>query len=181
MFCKQFLAYAVHIDWCYHSIHKHSSGSQHAPIWWHRGCIVVPSRVDIQFLYFRNNELTIEFLQGLPVCVIPRGVRACLLQLCGLLCEKLYSSTQFSRFVINRVLTCTYFLFECINFGTLWIRYFMLCLFNFSANGNYEITFTVHRQLFMDFKFLNLFSSNNFRLSLSKRPNGIGSLGCVFI
>ena len=35
------------IDWCYHSIHKHSSGSQHAPIWWHRGCIVVPSRVDV--------------------------------------------------------------------------------------------------------------------------------------
>ena len=32
MFCKQFLAYAVHIDWCYHSIHKHSSRSQHAPI-----------------------------------------------------------------------------------------------------------------------------------------------------
>ena len=31
MFCKQFLAYAVHIDWCYHSIHKHSSRSQHAP------------------------------------------------------------------------------------------------------------------------------------------------------
>ena len=31
MFCKQFLAYAVHICWCYHSIHKHSSGSQHAP------------------------------------------------------------------------------------------------------------------------------------------------------
>ena len=29
MFCKQFLAYAVHIDWCYHSIHKHSR--QHAP------------------------------------------------------------------------------------------------------------------------------------------------------
>ena len=25
MFYKQFLAYAVHIDWCYHSIHKHSS------------------------------------------------------------------------------------------------------------------------------------------------------------
>ena len=32
MFCKQFLAYAVHIDWCYHSIHKHSSRSQHAPM-----------------------------------------------------------------------------------------------------------------------------------------------------
>ena len=32
MFCKQFLAYAVHIDWCYHSIHKHTSGSQHAPL-----------------------------------------------------------------------------------------------------------------------------------------------------
>ena len=47
MFCKQFLAYAVHIDCCYHSIHKHSSRSQHAPIWWHRGCIVVPSMVDI--------------------------------------------------------------------------------------------------------------------------------------
>ena len=31
MFCKQFLAYAVHIDWCYHAIHKHSSRSQHAP------------------------------------------------------------------------------------------------------------------------------------------------------
>ena len=26
-FCKQFLAYAVHIDWCYHSIPKHTSGS----------------------------------------------------------------------------------------------------------------------------------------------------------
>ena len=25
MFCKQFLAYPVHIDWCYHSIHKHST------------------------------------------------------------------------------------------------------------------------------------------------------------
>ena len=45
MFCKQFLAYAVHIDWCYHSFHKHSR--QHAPIWRHRGGIVVPSRVDI--------------------------------------------------------------------------------------------------------------------------------------
>ena len=32
MFCKQFLAYTVQIDWCYHSIHKHSSRSQHAPI-----------------------------------------------------------------------------------------------------------------------------------------------------
>ena len=32
MFCKQFFAYAVHIDWCYHSIHKHSSRSPHAPI-----------------------------------------------------------------------------------------------------------------------------------------------------
>ena len=29
---KQFLAHAVHIDWCYHSIHKHSSRSLHAPI-----------------------------------------------------------------------------------------------------------------------------------------------------
>ena len=29
MFCKQFSTYAVHIDWCYHSIHKHSR--QHAP------------------------------------------------------------------------------------------------------------------------------------------------------
>ena len=47
MFCKQFLACTVQIDWRYHSIHKHSSRSQHAPIWWHRGCIVVPSRVDI--------------------------------------------------------------------------------------------------------------------------------------
>ena len=28
MFCKQFLAYTVHIDGCYHSIHKHSSRSQ---------------------------------------------------------------------------------------------------------------------------------------------------------
>ena len=33
MVCKQFLAYAVQIDWCYHSIHKHSSRSQHAPIY----------------------------------------------------------------------------------------------------------------------------------------------------
>ena len=51
MFCKQFLAYAVHIDWCYHSFHKHSSRSRHAPIWWHRGCIVAPSRVDIYFYF----------------------------------------------------------------------------------------------------------------------------------
>ena len=29
---QQFLAYAVHIDWCYHSIHKHSSGSQHVSL-----------------------------------------------------------------------------------------------------------------------------------------------------
>ena len=29
MFCKQFLAYALHIDWCYHAINKHSSRSQH--------------------------------------------------------------------------------------------------------------------------------------------------------
>ena len=29
---KQFLAYAEHIDWCYHSIHKHTSRSQHAPL-----------------------------------------------------------------------------------------------------------------------------------------------------
>ena len=40
MFCKQFLAYAVHIDWCYHSIHKHSRRSQHVPIWWHRRYII---------------------------------------------------------------------------------------------------------------------------------------------
>ena len=25
IFCEHFLAYAVHIDWCYHSINKHSS------------------------------------------------------------------------------------------------------------------------------------------------------------
>ena len=37
MFCKQFLAYAVHIDWCYHSIHKHTSRSQHTSIWRHWG------------------------------------------------------------------------------------------------------------------------------------------------
>ena len=27
MFCKQFVAYAVHINWCYQAIHKHSSRS----------------------------------------------------------------------------------------------------------------------------------------------------------
>ena len=31
MFSKQFLAYTVHIDRCYHSIHKHSSLSQIIP------------------------------------------------------------------------------------------------------------------------------------------------------
>ena len=31
MFCKQFLAYTVLIDGCYHSIHKHTNRSQHAP------------------------------------------------------------------------------------------------------------------------------------------------------
>ena len=30
----------MHINWCYHSIHKHASRSQHAPKRWHRGCIV---------------------------------------------------------------------------------------------------------------------------------------------
>ena len=29
MFCKQFIAYTVHIDWYYHSIHKNSCKSQH--------------------------------------------------------------------------------------------------------------------------------------------------------
>ena len=29
MFCKQFLAYTVHIDWYYNVIHKHSCRSQH--------------------------------------------------------------------------------------------------------------------------------------------------------
>ena len=29
MFCKQFLAYAVHIDCCCHGVHKHSSRFQH--------------------------------------------------------------------------------------------------------------------------------------------------------
>ena len=32
MFCKFFLAYTLHIDWCYHSIHKHSCRSQHKNI-----------------------------------------------------------------------------------------------------------------------------------------------------
>ena len=32
MFCKQFIAYAVHINWCYHAISKHSSESQHLSV-----------------------------------------------------------------------------------------------------------------------------------------------------
>ena len=32
MFCKQFLAYTVYIDWCYYPIHKHSSRSQHISV-----------------------------------------------------------------------------------------------------------------------------------------------------
>ena len=32
MFCEQFLSYAVHIDWCYHAIHKHSSRFQHISV-----------------------------------------------------------------------------------------------------------------------------------------------------
>ena len=32
MFSKQFLAYTVHIDWCYYTIHKHSSRSQHISV-----------------------------------------------------------------------------------------------------------------------------------------------------
>ena len=31
-FCKQFLAFTVHIDWCWHFIHKHSCGSQHISV-----------------------------------------------------------------------------------------------------------------------------------------------------
>ena len=47
MFCKQLLAYAVHIDWCY-AIYEHSSRSQHAPRYMMTsGCIVVASRADI--------------------------------------------------------------------------------------------------------------------------------------
>ena len=30
MLCKQFLAYALHIDWCYHCIHKHSIFNKHS-------------------------------------------------------------------------------------------------------------------------------------------------------
>ena len=32
MFCKQFLAYTLQSYWCYHAIHKHSSGSQHISV-----------------------------------------------------------------------------------------------------------------------------------------------------
>ena len=32
MFCKQFLANTVHIDRCYHAIHKHSCRSQHTSV-----------------------------------------------------------------------------------------------------------------------------------------------------
>ena len=32
MFYKQILAYTVHIDWCYHAIHKHISRSKQVPI-----------------------------------------------------------------------------------------------------------------------------------------------------
>ena len=32
MFCKQFLAYTVRIDWCYHAIYKHSSNFQHISV-----------------------------------------------------------------------------------------------------------------------------------------------------
>ena len=32
MFCKQCLAYSLHIDWCYHAIHKHSRWFQHISV-----------------------------------------------------------------------------------------------------------------------------------------------------
>ena len=32
MFCKQFLSYAVHIDWCNHGMRKHSCRSQHISV-----------------------------------------------------------------------------------------------------------------------------------------------------
>ena len=32
MFCKQILAYTVHIDWCNHAIHKHTSRSLHISV-----------------------------------------------------------------------------------------------------------------------------------------------------
>ena len=32
MFCKHCLAYTVHIDWCYHAVHKHSSRSRHISV-----------------------------------------------------------------------------------------------------------------------------------------------------
>ena len=32
IFCKQFLTYTVHIDRCYHAIHKDSSRSQHISV-----------------------------------------------------------------------------------------------------------------------------------------------------
>ena len=34
------------------SLNQHSRRSQHAPIWRHRGCIVVPSRVDIYLVCY---------------------------------------------------------------------------------------------------------------------------------
>ena len=50
MFWKQFVAYAVHIDWCYHIIHKHSCWSQHifvltstCPFMLWRICTIEPS------------------------------------------------------------------------------------------------------------------------------------------
>ena len=49
MFYKQCLAYAVHIDWCYQSIHKHTSRFQHniCVNYMHLYDDIVPSRVDI--------------------------------------------------------------------------------------------------------------------------------------
>ena len=32
VFCKQFLAYTVHIDWCHRATHKHLIRSQHTSI-----------------------------------------------------------------------------------------------------------------------------------------------------
>ena len=46
IFCKQFLAYTVHIDWCYHSIHEHLVSFSFFQILIKLQCIVGPISID---------------------------------------------------------------------------------------------------------------------------------------
>ena len=60
MFCKQFLSYAVHIDWCYYSINKQESMSYMTTSGMHRR-LVVPSKPISFYFLWQNTIFSVIF------------------------------------------------------------------------------------------------------------------------